>query len=319
MKHKVTSLSILTVLVAGLVLLLTGCFLFTGEVDFEAVPRSGEPPLAVTFTPFVEGDISSWLWNFGDGTTSAVRNPVHTYANEGTYSVTLTIEPQRGGAESTTKADYSTAIRRDAVAAPLFITFVNESGNPNPPTVFVFAKNAVPSFDEMTDGIAWRVMPDLGRGASSTFMVLPMCTVQAMWGSSNRTQSLVAEIGKRYTVEEDATGIVLAPGGSASQSNAIEVSSQVTVDGGIVAQLLNNGKLYLQETVVAYGQKATFILEPKLYWGIASDIEEGQLVGTAVLQTDVFFEQDLEGVTQATVTLTGDAPDGYRFTVENDS
>jgi gliding motility-associated-like protein len=33
----------------------------------------------------------SYLWNFGDGTTSTVRNPIHTYANPGTYSITLTI------------------------------------------------------------------------------------------------------------------------------------------------------------------------------------------------------------------------------------
>ena len=75
MKHKVNSLFVLTVLVAGLVFLLAGCDLFTGEVDFEAEPRSGEPPLAVTFTPFVQGDISSWMWDFGDGTTSTLRNP----------------------------------------------------------------------------------------------------------------------------------------------------------------------------------------------------------------------------------------------------
>jgi hypothetical protein len=104
-----------------------------------------------------------------------------------------------------------------------------------------------------------------------------------------------------------------------SQPNAIEVSSQVQVAGGIQAQLLKDDKVFLQENLVAYGQKATFILEPKLYWGIASDIQEGQLINTAVLQTDAFFEQDLEGVSQATVTLTGDPASGYQFTVENDS
>lgn len=33
----------------------------------------------------------SWEWSFGDGTTSTLQNPNHTYANEGTYTVTLKV------------------------------------------------------------------------------------------------------------------------------------------------------------------------------------------------------------------------------------
>jgi PKD repeat protein len=318
MKHKVTSLSILTVLVAGLVLLLAGCFLFTVEADFEASPRSGEPPLAVTFTPFVQGDISSWMWNFGDGTTSTVRNPEHTYTSEGTYSVTLTVEPRWGEAVSATKPAYITAIRRDMIVAPVFITFINESGNPNPQTVFVFARNAASPSGELTDEIAWRVMSDIGTGSSSVLIYPRTFTVRASDAWGNFTPPLAAEIGRQYQVIADASGTELIPNESASQPNAIEVVSMLAT-GAIDVALYKNDKAFMQKTSVSPGQKATFILEPKLYWGIASDIEEGQVIGSAVLQTDVFFEQDLEGVTQATVTLTGDATDGYQFEVESDS
>ncbi|MBX9784788.1 MAG: PKD domain-containing protein [Chitinophagaceae bacterium] len=33
---------------------------------------------------------TSWLWNFGDGNTSTLQNPVHSYTALGTYTVTLT-------------------------------------------------------------------------------------------------------------------------------------------------------------------------------------------------------------------------------------
>ena len=35
------------------------------------------------------GDISSWTWDFGDGTTSGARHPFHRYAQEGTYTVEI--------------------------------------------------------------------------------------------------------------------------------------------------------------------------------------------------------------------------------------
>jgi PKD repeat protein len=38
------------------------------------------------------GFITLWLWDFGDGTTSFEQNPVHTYSNEGQYTVSLFIE-----------------------------------------------------------------------------------------------------------------------------------------------------------------------------------------------------------------------------------
>ncbi|MCD6067941.1 MAG: domain containing protein [Bacteroidetes bacterium] len=34
---------------------------------------------------------NSWLWNFGDGTQSTLRNPTHTYTQSGVYTVTLNI------------------------------------------------------------------------------------------------------------------------------------------------------------------------------------------------------------------------------------
>ncbi len=46
---------------------------------------------AVQFTDQSVGAITAWLWDFGDGATSPEQNPQHTYAQGGTYTVTLTI------------------------------------------------------------------------------------------------------------------------------------------------------------------------------------------------------------------------------------
>jgi PKD repeat protein len=49
--------------------------------------------------------IKSWFWDFGDGSTSTVQDPEHTYANSGVYMVTLTINslpPEFQGYETST-------------------------------------------------------------------------------------------------------------------------------------------------------------------------------------------------------------------------
>lgn len=45
----------------------------------------------------LDGNITSWLWNFGDNTNSAEQNPTHTFGEPGTYMVTLTIADDQGG------------------------------------------------------------------------------------------------------------------------------------------------------------------------------------------------------------------------------
>ncbi|WP_321423209.1 PQQ-binding-like beta-propeller repeat protein [uncultured Methanobacterium sp.] len=48
-------------------------------------------PLTVQFNDTSTGLIDSWFWDFGDGTNSTDRNPVHTYQKLGVYTVSLTV------------------------------------------------------------------------------------------------------------------------------------------------------------------------------------------------------------------------------------
>jgi hypothetical protein len=43
------------------------------------------------FTDLSYGDPNKWYWNFGDGTTSSEKNPVHQFTTSGNYTVYLTI------------------------------------------------------------------------------------------------------------------------------------------------------------------------------------------------------------------------------------
>lgn len=56
-------------------------------VDFEATVTG----LSVDFSDTSSGALS-WLWDFGDGESSTLQNPSHTYTSVGNYDVTLYIE-----------------------------------------------------------------------------------------------------------------------------------------------------------------------------------------------------------------------------------
>jgi PKD repeat protein len=68
-------------------------FAFSGNRTIEPYDMA---PLAVQFTDTSANSPTSWLWSFGDGSTSRSQNPAHTYTNAGTYTVMLTVTNAAG-------------------------------------------------------------------------------------------------------------------------------------------------------------------------------------------------------------------------------
>jgi PKD repeat protein/cell wall-associated NlpC family hydrolase len=64
--------------------------------NFVANKTNGRAPLFVLFTDISEGEITNWLWDFGDGGTSTRQSPSHIYWRPGNYTVTLTVSGPRG-------------------------------------------------------------------------------------------------------------------------------------------------------------------------------------------------------------------------------
>jgi PKD repeat protein len=67
----------------------------------------------IKFTDQSTGGVNSWLWNFGDGTTSTQQHPAHTYTGSGSYTVTLTATNNFGN-NTATKTNYITINRPTA-------------------------------------------------------------------------------------------------------------------------------------------------------------------------------------------------------------
>jgi PKD repeat protein len=73
----------------------------TPALVFTANPTSGVVPLTVSFASQAvdsyHNAITSWSWNFGDGSTSTLQNPTHTYASPGIFYPTLAAINNIGG------------------------------------------------------------------------------------------------------------------------------------------------------------------------------------------------------------------------------
>lgn len=66
---------------------------------------SGPAPLTIKFLSYAEdsdGNIVTYIWNFGDGETSTLQFPTHTYTQPGTYNVTLIVTDNQGATGSAT-------------------------------------------------------------------------------------------------------------------------------------------------------------------------------------------------------------------------
>lgn len=88
----------------------------------------------VSFTNLsVTGGFSSTFWDFGDGTSSTEENPIHTYAEDGEYTVILIIENQCGVNQVQTTVTIATepipnfTANNSSGCGPLSVAFINNS------------------------------------------------------------------------------------------------------------------------------------------------------------------------------------------------
>ena len=76
------------------------------KASFKGFPKEGKTNLKVSFHDFSEGDVVRYLWDFGDGTQSVEKNPIHEYLTEGIYTVKLSIITSTGGQGFAEKLNY---------------------------------------------------------------------------------------------------------------------------------------------------------------------------------------------------------------------
>lgn len=127
-----------------------------GEFDFAADVVEGFAPFDVKFTEVGTDNITERRWDFGDGETSNLKNPLHTYKKTGRFNVSLTLIT---GAESKTVTKYH------------YIIVDEEPANYKANFVAEYASGTAPfnaKFYDQTEGGATEWLWDFGDGTTST-------------------------------------------------------------------------------------------------------------------------------------------------------
>ena len=190
---------------------------------FSATPTSGTAPLTVNFANASTGSITSYAWNFGDGTTSTLQNPSHAYAAAGVYTVSLTVTGA-GGSNTKTNPNYVT------VSAPATAPVAGFSATPTSGTAPLTVNFANASTGSITS-YAW----NFGDGTTSTLqnpshayaaagVYTVSLTVTGAGGSNTKTNPNYVTVSAPAT-PPPPVGAPMLTGSIVSSSTTVDLTS----------------------------------------------------------------------------------------------
>lgn len=165
--------------------------------DFSGNPTTIYENETVNFTDLSTEAPSSWLWDFGDGSTSTIQYPSHVYSNAGVYTVTLTAT-NNIDSDQAIKTDYITV---NAITEAPAVDFVANQT--------IVAVSTVINFTDLSTLLPTAWLWDFGDGTTST----SQNPTHAYTSSGFFTVSLTATniVGDGYTTKVDYIEVTLDP------------------------------------------------------------------------------------------------------------
>ncbi|MEO8515336.1 MAG: hypothetical protein ABI426_01260 [Flavobacterium sp.] len=198
------------------------------------------------------------------------------------------------------------------------LNFINRSNDTNNSSVVIFQQNVAEDFGELA--VAWRVIENCGRLDNHPFTYSLNFAVGAGDSYGNYTPQQIAQDGQGYDMIMNTSGDMLqlstVPATSAEE---VEIRNNLA-KGAIDANCYRDGHLIATKTNLAPGQKAIFEFQPRIYIGVASQVEEGDVMNSAII-SQINTEINLLGITSADIVMTGGGPGAastpFNFTLEN--
>lgn len=177
------------------------------QANFSAdTTRGCEAISAVQFNDLSTGNPSSWAWNFGNGNTSTLQNPVANYTSPGLYTVSLTVS-LGGNQDLETKTNFIQVFNNPTAS----FTVTNNLGCPPLPVSFT---NTSSIGDAPISNYFW----DFGDGSQPNFAANPIHLYQTS-GSYPVSLQIEDQNGCRDNEIFNSVTVTVAPIALFSASN----------------------------------------------------------------------------------------------------
>ncbi|HEX4418778.1 MAG TPA: hypothetical protein VH165_12795 [Kofleriaceae bacterium] len=197
------------------------------------------------------------------------------------------------------------------------LRLINQSADCNNSSILVFQKNVATNFDEIA--VAWQVIDNLGSGwiHPFTYDLDLQVSVADSWGNHMPPQDTAD--GQLWKVVRDCSGDQLKAGGPGTSASEVQVLNSLD-RGAVSACIYRSGKLLATKTGVAPGQKAVFLFKPSIWIGIASQIQQGDVLDSAIMSNSN-TQLNLTNIASADIVLSGGGPGRnsrpFTFALEN--
>lgn len=198
------------------------------------------------------------------------------------------------------------------------LNFINRSNDTNNSTIVIFQQNVAEDFGELA--VAWKVIQNCGRLDNHPFVYPMNFEVCASDSYGNYTPQMTAYDGQAFQMIKSTSGDILQLSPvPATSGTEVEVRNNLDM-GAITASCYRSGKLLAVKTGLAPGQKAVFEFHPRIYIGVVSQVEEGDIMNSAII-SQINSEINLFGIMNADIVMSGGGPGSastpFTFTLEN--
>lgn len=184
------------------------------------------------------------------------------------------------------------------------LNFINQSNDLNNSQIVIFQKNVATDFDELA--VAWKVIQYCGQGDNHPFTFPMGLSVGASDSYGNYTPQLKARNGELFKMALTASGDQLVAAGPGTSPKEVQLLNALP-KGAINASCYKDGKLLATKTSIAPQQKAVFQFKPTIWIGVVSQVEEGEVMNSAIISS-VNTEISLLGIASADIVMTGGGP-----------
>jgi hypothetical protein len=210
-----------------------------------------------------DGDVLTYHWDFGDGATADVMAPTHAYADNGAFTVTLTVSDGHGGSSTDTLNVTVTNVAPTAAAtgpsggvrgqSRAFTFSATDPGAADAAAPFTYAINWGDGNTQTVSGPAGGVPVEHVFTTSSSYTVSATATDKDGGTSNAATQAITivaVQLQNGNLVVGGTTGV-----DKITLSRASSTSVKVVVNGQNLGSFTTSG------TVLAYGQAGNDIIE----------------------------------------------------------